>query len=145
MNNFNTAFRGYDKEEVKAYLDNVIVEYERLLNEKKEADRKIDALKKELERFENLENTLNRALFSAETAADDIKRVARNEAESYINEAKRNASRIINDALIKAEKASNDAETLKKNVEILKRRLKTILEGQLEMIDDMDQLDIDKI
>jgi len=37
MNNFTTVFRGYDKNEVKKYLDKVIVEYERLLNEKKEA------------------------------------------------------------------------------------------------------------
>ena len=40
MKNFSTVFRGYNKEEVKQYLDNVIVEYERLLNSKKEADKK---------------------------------------------------------------------------------------------------------
>ena len=142
MNNFNTTFRGYDKSEVKAYLDKVITEYERLLNEKKEADRKVEALKKELVRFENLESTLNRAIFNAENAADDIKRVARNEAESYINEAKRNASRIVNDALIKAERASEEADRLRRNVVILKRRLKSIIEGQLEVIEEMDHLEI---
>ena len=30
MSNFNTVFRGYDKGQVKSYLDNVIKEYERL-------------------------------------------------------------------------------------------------------------------
>lgn len=142
MNNFNTTFRGYDKSEVKAYLDKIIAEYERLLNEKKEADRKVEALKKELVRFENLETTLNKAIFNAENAADDIKRVARNEAESYINEAKRNASRIVNDALIKAERASEEADRLKRNVAILKRRLRSIIEGQLEVIEEMDHLEI---
>ncbi len=142
MNNFNTTFRGYDKAEVKAYLDKIIAEYERLLNEKKEADRKVEALKKELVRFENLETTLNKAIFNAENAADDIKRVARNEAESYINEAKRNASRIVNDALIKAERASEEADRLKRNVAILKRRLRSIIEGQLEVIEEMDHLEI---
>ncbi len=142
MNNFNTTFRGYDKEQVKSYLDKIIYEYERLLNEKKEADRKVEALKKELIRFESLESTLNRAIFNAENAADDIKRVARNEAESYINEAKRNASKIVNDALIKAERAQEEADRLRRNVTVLKRRLKSIIEGQLEVIEEMDHLEI---
>lgn len=141
MNGFNTVFRGYDKEEVKKYLDKVIKEYERLLNEKKIVDEKVNDLSKQLEKYEQLESTLNRALFSAESASDEIKRVARLEAEGLINEAKRNANRIINDALIKAEKANDDADRLKRNVTLLKKRLRAIIEGQLEVIEEMDRLD----
>lgn len=141
MNGFNTVFRGYDKEEVKKYLDKVIKEYERLLNEKKIVDEKVNDLSKQLEKYEQLESTLNRALFSAENASDEIKRVARLEAEGLINEAKRNANRIINDALIKAEKANDDADRLKRNVALLKKRLRAIIEGQLEVIEEMDRLD----
>ena len=141
MNGFNTVFRGYDKEEVKKYLDKVIKEYERLLNEKKIVDEKVNDLSKQLEKYEQLESTLNRTLFSAENASDEIKRVARLEAEGLINEAKRNANRIINDALIKAEKANDDADRLKRNVTLLKKRLRAIIEGQLEVIEEMDRLD----
>ena len=141
MNGFNTVFRGYDKEEVKKYLDKVIKEYERLLNEKKIVDEKVNDLSKQLEKYEQLESTLNRALFSAENASDEIKRVARLEAEGLINEAKRNANRIINDALIKAEKANDDADRLKRNVTLLKKRLRAIIERQLEVIEEMDRLD----
>lgn len=141
MSGFNTVFRGYDKEEVKKYLDKVIKEYERLLNEKKIVDEKVNDLSKQLEKYEQLESTLNRALFSAENASDEIKRVARLEAEGLINEAKRNANRIINDALIKAEKANDDADRLKRNVTLLKKRLRAIIEGQLEVIEEMDRLD----
>lgn len=141
MNGFNTVFRGYDKEEVKKYLDKVIKEYERLLNEKKIVDEKVNDLSKQLEKYEQLESTLNRALFSAENASDEIKRMARLEAEGLINEAKRNANRIINDALIKAERANDDADRLKRNVTLLKKRLRAIIEGQLEVIEEMDRLD----
>lgn len=141
MNNFETVFRGYDKEQVKRYLDKIIVEYERLLNDKKAADSKIQELNEKLDSYQNLESTLNRALFNAETASDEIKKMARKEAESLINEARRNANRIINDALIKAEKAGDDADRLKRNTDRLKRRLKGIIEGQLEVIDEMDNLD----
>ena len=142
MKNFTTTFRGYNKNEVKSYLDKVILEYERLLNAKKDVDKKLEESLRELERFKNLESTLNKAIFSAENSAEDIRRVARNEAENYINEAKRNANRIINDALIKAEKASNEADRLKRNTEIVKRRLKAIIESQLEIIEEMDQINI---
>ena len=144
MNNFDTVFRGYDKSQVKSYLDKVIREYERLLNEKKLVDSKVEELNSRLEKYEKLEGTLNRALYSAENASDEIKKMARQEAESLINEAKRNANRIINDALLKAEKANDDADRLKRIVTLLKRRLRAIIEGQLEVIEEMDRLDFNK-
>ena len=141
MNNFTTVWRGYDKEQVKRYLDKVIEEYEKLLNEKKASDRQIEELIEKNNYFINLESTMNRAIFSAENVGDEIKKAARQEAESLMNEARRNANRIINDALIKAEKASDDADRLKRNVVLLKRRLKAIIEAQLEVIEEMDRLD----
>lgn len=144
MRNFDTVKRGYDQEQVKDYLDEIINEYEKLLNAKKESDRKVLELSERLEYFKQLENTMNRAIFSAETTSDEIKKVARQEAESLITEAKRNANRIINDALLKAEKASDDADRLKRNVNLLKRRLKSIIEGQLEIIEEMDKIEFEK-
>lgn len=144
MRNFDTVKRGYDQEQVKDYLDEVINEYEKLLNAKKESDRKILELSERLEYFKQLENTMNRAIFSAETTSDEIKKVARQEAESLITEAKRNANRIINDALLKAEKAGDDADRLRRNINLLKRRLKAIIEGQLEIIEEMDKIEFEK-
>ena len=141
MNSFDTVFRGYDKEQVKNYLDKVIKEYERLLNEKKDADRKIANLEEKMKNYNNLEDKFTRAILTAENAGDEIKRVARIEAESLMNDAKRNANRIINNDLIKAEKANDEADRLKRNTTLLKRRLKAIIESQLEVIEEMDRLD----
>ncbi len=144
MRNFDTVKRGYDQDQVKFYLDEVISEYEKLLNAKKESDRKVLELSERLQYFKQLENTMNRAIFSAETTSDEIKKVARQEAESLITEAKRNANRIINDALLKAEKAEDDADRLKRNINLLKRRLKSIIEGQLEIIEEMDKIEFER-
>ena len=59
-----------------------------------------------------------------------------------IDEAKKNASRIVNDALMKAEKIEDESLKVKRNVEVLKRRLKTIVESQLDIINDIDKLDL---
>jgi len=144
VRNFDTVKRGYDQEQVKYYLDEIINEYEKLLNAKKESDRKVIELSERLEYFKQLEKTMNRAIFSAETTSDEIKKVARQEAESLITEAKRNANRIVNDALLKAEKASDDADRLKRNINLLKRRLKSIIEGQLEIIEEMDKIEFER-
>ncbi len=141
MNKFDTSFRGYNKEQVKSYFDYVIKQYENLLNEKKTVDKQLEAVKERLAHYENIESTLNRAIMTAETAGDEIKRVARTEAESLISEAKRNANRIINDALLKAEKAQNDTDKLRRNIILYKNRLKSIIESQLEIIDEIDKID----
>lgn len=141
MEKFNTVFRGYDKNEVHKCLDEIIKRYEGLLNKSKktEADNKL--LLEKLSYYEKKEETLNRALFVAENASDEIKSSARRECESMINEARRNASRIINDALIKAEKAQDQADQLKRNTNILKRRIRQIIETQLEVINELDKVD----
>lgn len=141
MEKFNTVFRGYDKNEVHKCLDEIIKNYEGLLNKSKktEADNKL--LLEKLSYYEKKEETLNRALFVAENASDEIKSSARRECESMINEARRNASRIINDALIKAEKAQDQADQLKRNTNILKRRIRQIIETQLEVINELDNVD----
>lgn len=141
MNKFDTSFRGYNKEQVKNYLDHVIKQYENLLNEKKAVDKQLEMVKERLAHYENIESTLNRAIMTAETAGDEIKRVARTEAESLINEAKRNANRIINDALLKAEKAQSDTDKLRRNIILYKNRLKSIIESQLEIIEEIDKID----
>ena len=141
MEKFNTVFRGYDKNEVHKCLDEIIKSYEGLLNKSKktEADNKL--LLEKLSYYEKKEETLNRALFVAENASDEIKSSARRECESMINEARRNASRIINDALIKAEKAQDQADQLKRNTNILKRRIRQIIETQLQVINELDKVD----
>ena len=59
-----------------------------------------------------------------------------------IDEAKKNASRIVNDALMKAEKIEDESMKVRRNVEVLKRRLKTIVESQLDIINDIDKLEL---
>lgn len=140
MRKFNNSFPGYNKNEVNSFVSNVTTEYESMLNNLKKRDNEIEALKKELEHYKNIENTLNRAVLIAEESSQNIKKTAFDESKVIIEDAKRNASRIINNALIKAEKVENEAETLKRQVERYKKKYRTILEEQL---DEIEKLEID--
>ena len=138
MRKFNNSFPGYNKNEVNSFVSNVTTEYESMLNNLKARDNEINNLKKELEHFRNIENTLNRAILIAEESSQNIKKTAFDESRVIIEDAKRNASRIINNALIKAEKVELEAENLKRQVERYKKKYRNILEEQLEEIEKLE-------
>jgi len=159
MEKFNRTLRGYDPEEVNDFLDEVIGKVEKLVadiddkNELlREKDEKIkeledalnesDKLKDKIDSYERMENTLTQAIFMAQKTSDQLKTSAHKESEIILDDAKKNASRIVNEALMRAEKIENEAENTKKNIIILKRRLKNIIESQLQIIDDIDDLEL---
>ncbi|MCI7083974.1 MAG: DivIVA domain-containing protein [Tenericutes bacterium] len=145
MRKFNTVFHGYDKYQVQKCIDDIINNYEVLLNKSKKTEEQNKVLREKIQYYERIEDSMNRAIFTAETAGDQIKSSARKEAEALITEARHNASRIINDALLKAEKAQNHADQLKRNTNVLKRRLRQIIENQLEVIEEIDNVDFSDI
>ena len=139
MKKFSTSFNGYNKSEVNSFVRDVAKEYESMLNNLKKRDEEITSLKQRLLQYQNMENTLNKALLIAEDTSSQIKKVARDESKAIIDEAKRNASRIVNDALLKAEKLEADGENLRKRIVIFKRKFKSIIETELETIHSIDE------
>ena len=149
MEKFSRTLRGYNPEEVNEFLDKIIKQVETIVSESKEKDLKIATLeqqietnKHKLETYEKMEQTLNRAIFMAQKTSEQIKLNAHDESELIINDAKQNANRIVNEALMRAEKTEREALTLKRNVNIFKRRVKDIVEAQLEVVSEMDQIDL---
>lgn len=152
MEKFSRTRKGYDPEEVNAFLDQVISQVERMIQESKIKDAEIfnlkksvsenEVLKEKLANYERIETTLNRAIIMAEKTSEQMKLAAHKEREIIIEDAKTNASRIVNDALLRAEKSELEADTLKRNINIFKRRLRNIVEEQLKNVDEIDQIEM---
>lgn len=152
MEKFNRTLRGYDPEEVNNFLDKVINQVEQMVDEIKDKDKRISqleslekenqALKEKLVQYERMEHTLNRAIMMAQKTSEQIKINAHKESETVLNDAKQNANRIINEALLKAEKAEQDANTLQRNINIFKRRVRDIVEAQLEVVNELDEVEL---
>lgn len=147
MEKFTKTLRGYDPNEVNAFIDQIINQVEHMVNDIKNKNNKLASLEEEnaklkhkLEQYERMEATLNRAIIMAERTSEQIKLTAHQESETIINDAKRNANRIVNDALLRAEKTEMEADMLRRNVTIFKRRLKEIIETQLEMVNDIEKV-----
>jgi len=139
LRKFNTSLYGYNKLEVHNFVNEVTSEYENMLAKLKRQDVEIANLKNEIEKRKSMESTLNRAILVAEDAGNQIKRVARDEAKGVIEDARRNASKIVNDALLKADKIEQDAESLKRSVVVFKRRLRSVVDEQIEFIESINE------
>ena len=152
MEKFNRTLRGYDPDEVNHFLDQVIQQVEQIVKENKEKDARIKELEhfeqenrrlvQKLEQYEKVEGTLNRAIVMAQKTSDQMRASAHQEAEVILSDAKKNANRIVNEALLKAEKAEDEADRLNRNMKIFKRRVKEIIEAQLEVVEEIDQVNI---
>ena len=101
-------------------------------------------LKDKLESYKILEDSINKSIVNAEKTSDNIKRLAREEANVIVSDAKNNASRIVNDALIRSERIEQQADVLERNIKIFKRKLKIIVEQQLAVVEEIEVLDLDE-
>ena len=142
MEKFSTSKDGYNKVEVNKFINEVVVEVESMINKMKMKDQKIEELTREVEKFSNIEQTLNKTILMAENTSNEMKKLAKEEADSIINDAKKNASRIVNEALLEAEKTQIESIKLKKNIVLFKKKLKIILENQIDMVDEIENIDL---
>ena len=159
MDSNSKTFKNYTPEEVDRFLEQIIVQVEKMIEDNKIKnqelalkDAKIEQLTKlvatnqhlqeKLAQYERMEATLQNAIIMAQRTSDQIKSTAHRESEIILDDAKRNASRIINESLLKAEKADMEAEMLKRNVNIFKRKLRGIIEAQLEMVEDIEKIEM---
>ncbi len=159
MERFNRTLRGYDPEEVNVFLDKVIGKVETMVSELKKKDeiiaeknKQIESysnlidenknLKEKLAQYERIEGTLNRAIIMAQKTSDQMRLAASKESELVIEEAKKNANRIVNEALLRAEKTEMEANNLRRNISIFKRRIKDIVEAQLEVIEELEKVEL---
>ncbi len=141
MKKFTSSIPGYNKSEVNSFVGQVTQEYESMLNNLKQKDLDIEALKKELAHYKELESTLNRAILIAEESSHNIKKNAFEEAKLVVENARKNASRIVNNALIKAEKVDQEAQDLKRYIERYKGKYKRLLEEELDAVEKLDIFD----
>ena len=143
MDKFSYEANGYNRSEVNQFIGDVIVQTESIIERVKSQNTEIEKLRAELEHYKSIEDTLKKAIIKAEETGDNIRRMARDESESIVTDAKHNASRIVNEALLRASDIDRNSEQLKKNIEVFKKKLRLILKQQLKVVDEIELLDLE--
>jgi len=142
MKKFSKELSGYNKEEVNRFLNDVIIETEKLLKKVEYQQVEIENLKSQIIHYQDIERSLNLALTNANEVGEHIRRMATSESKTIVEDAKRNASRIVNDALIRNEKIELKTQQAERNLRVLKNKLRNIVEEQLEIVDEIETLEL---
>ena len=130
---------GYSVEEVDEFLDEIGVDYAKKNKELLESGQKVEQLEKELERYRNLESTLQNTLVMAQSTAEEVKNVARQQADQLITEAKASAQRDVTDLEQQIIIKKNALEDIKKQFDIYKAKMESLLISQLELIKEVNK------
>lgn len=107
---FEKGFRGYDKDEVNAFLLSLSGEWERMIDENKDVRTKLEAALKEVEKLRAVENSLFKTLQTAESTGNTIMEQANKQAELEIKGASLKAEKMIEDARNQAQQTVETAE-----------------------------------
>lgn len=89
---FKKSLRGYDVNEVDAFLETVSSQFDKLVFENRNLSDKIKSLTGDIEVYKENEQTLQKAIVKAQDFADDIIENAKKKAELIQKEAELNAS-----------------------------------------------------
>ena len=132
---------GYSVDEVDDFLDELTIDYTKNYKEVNELRSKVDELNKSLEHYKAIEETLQNTLVMAQSTAEDVKKVARQQADQIINEAKGNAQKQASDLDNEIIAKKKELEDVKKQFDIYKAKMESLLISQLELLKDINKED----
>ncbi len=130
---------GYSVDEVDEFLDELTADYEKVYKEASEAKNKIEDMQEDMAKYKNIENTLQNTLIMAQTAADDVKNLAKQQAEAIINEAQANAKQAVMELEQEISIKQKELEELQKQFDVYKAKMESLLISQLELLKDVNK------
>ena len=128
---------GYDVEEVDDFLDQLTSDYEAKCRDISEKDKKIAQLEKDLVHYRTIESTLQNTLVIAQSAADEVKNTAKQQADQIIKEAEGTAKLSLDSLNQSIVLKQREKDEMEKQFDIYKAKMESLLISQLELIKDM--------
>ena len=128
---------GYSVEEVDDFLDEITSDYEKIYKESSESKRKIDEMEKSLQHYKTIEATLQNTLVMAQSAADEVKSLAKQQAEQIVKDAEGSARKSLDELTQTIAIRKKELEDMEKQFDIYKAKMESLLISQLELIKDM--------
>ena len=135
-NDFKKNFRGYDPNEVDAFLETVSLRYERLFEENSMLTEKVKSLTSDVDVYKENESTLQKAIVKTQDMSEEIIANAKKRAENIIKEAELNSQKVM-------QEVDKDIMTKKQELEEMKLRNDKLVEDVklffLEKLNEMDE------
>ena len=135
---FKKAVRGYDTEEVDEFLDEIIVDFEKMQRELDLLRNQLSTYSENMTSYKERESALNNALITAQQFADNVKAEAELAAQKIISDAKEQAKAIVGSSENKLDTMQKSYDLLTEKFQEIKDNLRQYLEGQLDILSHDD-------
>jgi cell division initiation protein len=127
---FEKNFRGYEKDEVNAFLLTLSQEWERISDENKELRIRLEATEREVAKLREVESSLYKTLKTAEDTGAHVIEQARVTAELHLKESHLKAEAMLSEAKSKAKDTIEESDMRAKEIVAeMEDRLKLLVEN----------------
>lgn len=135
---FDRGFRGYDVEEVQAFLQTLASQWENMLEENRRLEEQVRDYKNKITHYEKVEEALQDALDSARETAKQKVLNAEEKARNLIDDAERRAERIQEEAYQDRHQMKREVTQLKHRREEIVTRLRAFLTSEVEILNQYE-------
>ncbi len=130
---------GYNVEEVDEFLDELTVEYAKAYKESTELRTKVEDLNNELIRYKSIESTLQSTLVMAQKTADEVKEIAKQQADQIIKNAEADSQKQLDAIDAEVALKKKELDDVQKQFDIYKAKMESLLISQLELIKEINK------
>jgi len=107
-------FRGFDKDEVDRFLDQIAEDYESVIKENTLLKEQLSAFEERSRSTAELEKTLQDTLVTTQRVTDEMKSNAKREVELMLREAKLTGEKILEEARSEEARIGSEVKSLKR-------------------------------
>jgi cell division initiation protein len=132
---FNRTVRGYDRDEVKAFLEKLSEEFERMQIENDKFKIEIEKLEEQLKEYKRIEKNLQSALLSATETSSKAVESTKKQTALILKEAELKAAQLIENAKEAANKTRDSVLKLREEKKLLLARIKAMIDTQASMLE----------
>ena len=142
---FKRVFRGLDPDEVMAFLELIADVFEELHRERLQAQEREANLQEKVERYTQMESTLQEMLKTAQLTADDVRENARTEGRLIVKEAEALGNRAVEKARSHVRQMRNEIVNLISHRDMFVARYRSLVQAQSDFLAQLSQDDDDDV
>ena len=132
---FEKSMRGYNVDEVQAFLDKISSEMEELINQNEQLEQDVERLNHKVEEFHKIEKNLQDTLIKTQETSAQTLESSKKQAALIVKESEIKANQIIQNAEDIANEMRNAVIILREEKDLIIARLKAIVSTQSNLLE----------
>lgn len=136
---FKVRFRGFDVQEVDAFMEDVSDDYRKLFEDNKQLKQKIQKLDQSYQEIKKHDEILKETIISTRKVVEHLNQNARKSAEVIIAEAEAKAGKLLNRSQTRLAQLHQDITELKRQRIQIESQIRSVIDTHGKLLDTSKQ------